>query len=246
MLAFRLSDMELDDHVEAMLRHWMGDADTDEAQPIDLQDQQHDEQGNRPADGQELDTEPGPEWDVEEEEEEPEAEADGEGEQDEEHDPDQQSVRRSLAAMSSVWRRPVLNTNAPYGVMLNCPSTLFRFSIGLAADAGYTQVITRPHAQSHTHSHAVQNILVPWQSCDGLCPPCVSTQILTGFGSAGGPTAAAAVDLVELDLQVRHTPHFLEHHASTLCDANVFRRAHQRSLRPWIGSGPSQLAQTVT
>lgn len=53
MLAFRLSDMELDDHVEAMLRHWIGDPDTDEAQPIDLQDQQHDEQEDMPDDGQE-------------------------------------------------------------------------------------------------------------------------------------------------------------------------------------------------
>lgn len=40
----------------------------------------------------------------------------------------------------SVMENGVVNTLAPYGLMLGCPSTLYRAAIGLAVDAGYTKV----------------------------------------------------------------------------------------------------------
>ncbi len=43
----------------------------------------------------------------------------------------------------SVLENAVLNTLAPYGLMLGCPSTIYRAAIGVAADVGYTKVRLR-------------------------------------------------------------------------------------------------------
>jgi hypothetical protein len=46
----------------------------------------------------------------------------------------------------TILENAVLNTLAPYGLMLGCPSTIYRAAIGVAADAGYTKVRGRGNA----------------------------------------------------------------------------------------------------
>ena len=49
-------------------------------------------------------------------------------------------VRGLQSFADTILESAVLNTLAPYGLMLGCPSTLYRAAIGVAVDAGYTKV----------------------------------------------------------------------------------------------------------
>ena len=53
--------------------------------------------------------------------------------------------------MVAVLQRAAIKSLSPYGVMLNCPSTLYKVAIGMAADAGYTKV-----RKNSTHVKLIQ------------------------------------------------------------------------------------------